>query len=105
MSNVYKLIDKAQIATRHMLKNVELDAIAEHRNRDMFFVSLDAFRLGYVRGQQAARHEQKKEMQTGDAERDSYRRYLERHIAVHSADTDYLKYLYMQVQAYEEVRA
>lgn len=103
MSNVYKLIDKVQIATRRMLNDVEMRDIIDRYPNDRGLIALDVFKLGYVRGQQAARHEQKKAMQTGDAERDSYRQCLERHIAAHSTDADYLKYLYMQARSFEEV--
>lgn len=103
MRSVYRAIEAAKINSRYHLNNIEAEEIIDRHPDDRGYIALDAFKLGYVRGQRAERSEQKKAMETGDAERDSYRRYLERHISKHSTDDVYLKYLCMQSQAFEEV--
>lgn len=103
MRSVYKTIEAAKINSRYYLNNIETKEIISHHPDDRGYIALDAFKLGYVRGQRAERAEQKKAMETGDQKRDARRRYLEYCIAEHSKDDAYLNYLYMHSRAFEEV--
>lgn len=105
MFDAKKFIERVRAVNpgKSVIHGREIDAIREANRNDLARGIIDAFNLGFLKGQRAEHKKHVKPRLKFTCQRDVHRRNLEHYINKHAEDDEYIKMLYARARILDDV--